>query len=123
MGAGAGARRASTWSTASSGLKTHAKLALVVRREGDRVRRYVHIGTGNYNPSTARLYTDLGLFTCREDLAEDVADLFNHLTGFARPAALPPRAGRARRTCATASSARSSGPIEGHTRRRRPRGS
>jgi polyphosphate kinase len=67
-----------------SGLKTHAKVALVVRREGDRVRRYVHIGTGNYNPSTARLYTDLGLFTCREDLAEDVADLFNHLTGFAR---------------------------------------
>ena len=51
---------------------------------GDLVRRYVHIGTGNYNPSTARLYTDLGLFTCREDLAEDVADLFNHLTGFAR---------------------------------------
>jgi polyphosphate kinase len=68
-----------------TGLKTHAKLALVVRREGDRVRRYVHIGTGNYNPSTARLYTDLGLFTCREDLVEDVADLFNHLTGFARP--------------------------------------
>ena len=68
-----------------SGLKTHAKLALVVRREGNRVRRYVHFGTGNYNPSTARLYTDLGLFTCREDVAEDVADLFNHLTGFARP--------------------------------------
>ena len=68
-----------------TGLKTHAKLCLVVRREGDRVRRYVHIGTGNYNPSTARLYTDLGIFTCREDLVEDVADLFNHLTGFARP--------------------------------------
>ena len=68
-----------------TGLKTHAKLAMVVRREGDRVRRYVHIGTGNYNPSTARLYTDMGLFTCREDLAEDVADLFNHLTGFGRP--------------------------------------
>jgi polyphosphate kinase len=67
-----------------SGLKTHSKVALVVRREGDRVRRYVHIGTGNYNPSTARLYTDLGVFTCQEDLAEDVADLFNHLTGFAR---------------------------------------
>jgi polyphosphate kinase len=68
-----------------TGLKTHAKLCLVVRREGDAVRRYVHIGTGNYNPSTARLYTDLGIFTCREDLVEDVADLFNHLTGFARP--------------------------------------
>ena len=68
-----------------SGLKTHAKVCMVVRREGDRVRRYVHIGTGNYNPSTARLYTDLGVFTCREDMAEDVADLFNHLTGFARP--------------------------------------
>ncbi|MGE4031264.1 MAG: polyphosphate kinase 1 [Thermoleophilia bacterium] len=68
-----------------TGLKTHAKLALVVRREGEHVRRYVHIGTGNYNPSTARLYTDLGLFTCRDDLVEDVADLFNHLTGFARP--------------------------------------
>ncbi len=68
-----------------AGRKTHAKLALVVRREGKRLRRYVHIGTGNYNPTTARLYTDLGLFTCREDITEDVADLFNYLTGFSRP--------------------------------------
>jgi polyphosphate kinase len=67
------------------GLKTHAKLALVVRREGDSVRRYVHIGTGNYHPRTARLYTDFGLFTCDDNLTEDVADLFNYLTGFGRP--------------------------------------
>ncbi|MCA9029440.1 MAG: polyphosphate kinase 1, partial [Planctomycetaceae bacterium] len=67
------------------GLKTHAKLCLVVRREGDRVRRYCHIGTGNYNPSTAKLYTDLGLFTCEESITQDVSNLFNHLTGFARP--------------------------------------
>jgi polyphosphate kinase len=66
-------------------LKTHCKLALVVRREDGVARRYVHIGTGNYNPGTARLYTDLGLFTCREDITSDVSDLFNHLTGFARP--------------------------------------
>ncbi|MFN8121177.1 MAG: polyphosphate kinase 1 [Thermoleophilia bacterium] len=67
------------------GLKTHAKLCMVARREGDRVRRYCHIGTGNYNPSTARLYTDIGLFTCDEATTTDVANLFNHLTGFARP--------------------------------------
>ncbi|MEA2229756.1 MAG: polyphosphate kinase, partial [Solirubrobacteraceae bacterium] len=67
------------------GLKTHAKCILVVRREGDGVRHYVHIGTGNYHPKTARLYTDFGLFTCDEDLGADVGDMFNFLTGFARP--------------------------------------
>jgi len=67
------------------GLKTHCKLALIVRREGELIRRYVHIGTGNYNPQTARLYTDLSLFTAREEVAEDVSALFNLLTGFAEP--------------------------------------
>jgi polyphosphate kinase len=66
-------------------LKTHAKAILVVRREGDGVRHYVHVGTGNYNPNTARLYTDFGLFTCDEQLGSDVGDMFNFLTGFARP--------------------------------------
>ncbi|MCU0551029.1 MAG: polyphosphate kinase 1 [Leptolyngbya sp. Prado105] len=66
------------------GLKTHTKLVLVVRREDDRIKRYVHIGTGNYNPKTARLYTDLGLFSCREELGADLTDLFNHLTGYSR---------------------------------------
>jgi polyphosphate kinase len=63
------------------GLKTHAKLALVVRREEDGLRRYLHLGTGNYHPSTARLYTDLGLLTCDPDLTNDSAELFNWLTG------------------------------------------
>ena len=67
------------------GLKTHAKCILVVRREGDGVRHYVHIGTGNYHAKTARLYTDFGLFTCDEDIGSDVADMFNSLTGVARP--------------------------------------
>ena len=68
-------------------LKTHAKCILIVRREGDGVRHYVHVGTGNYNPKTARLYTDFGLLTCDEELGADVADMFNQLTGFARPGA------------------------------------
>jgi polyphosphate kinase len=66
------------------GLKTHAKALLVVRREGDGVRHYVHIGTGNYHRGTARLYEDFGLFTCDRDIAADVAALFNALTGAAR---------------------------------------
>ncbi|MDA0181597.1 polyphosphate kinase 1 [Solirubrobacter phytolaccae] len=66
-------------------LKTHAKCILVVRREGDGVRHYLHVGTGNYNAKTARLYTDFGLLTCDEQLGNDVADMFNFLTGFARP--------------------------------------
>jgi polyphosphate kinase len=68
-----------------SGLKTHAKVILVVRREGDVIRRYVHVGTGNYQPKTARLYTDFGLFTADPDLGADLSDLFNVLTGFAAP--------------------------------------
>jgi polyphosphate kinase len=67
------------------GLKTHAKCVLVVRREGDRVRHYVHIGTGNYHSATARLYTDFGLFTTDEQIGADVADMFNYLTGYGRP--------------------------------------
>ena len=68
------------------GLKIHAKTTLVVRRESGRLRRYVHVGTGNYNGVTARVYEDFGLFTADEEIADDVADLFNHLTGFGRPA-------------------------------------
>ncbi|MBW4471112.1 MAG: polyphosphate kinase 1 [Stenomitos rutilans HA7619-LM2] len=66
------------------GLKTHTKVMLVVRREEGRIRRYVHIGTGNYNPKTARLYTDIGLLSCRDDLGADLTDLFNYLTGYSR---------------------------------------
>ncbi|HEY6948838.1 MAG TPA: polyphosphate kinase 1, partial [Gemmatimonadales bacterium] len=69
-----------------AGLKTHAKVMLVVRREGDSMRRYVHIGTGNYNPKTARLYTDFGLLSDDPELGADLTDLFNVLTGFAQPA-------------------------------------
>ncbi len=66
------------------GLKTHTKILLVVRREESRIRRYFHIGTGNYNPKTARIYTDLGVLSCREDLGADLTDLFNFLTGYSR---------------------------------------
>ncbi|MEM1369744.1 MAG: polyphosphate kinase 1 [Cyanobacteria bacterium P01_H01_bin.15] len=66
------------------GLKTHTKITLVVRKESGGLRRYVHIGTGNYNPKTAKLYTDLGLFSCREELGCDLSDLFNYLTGYSQ---------------------------------------
>jgi polyphosphate kinase len=64
------------------GLKTHSKIALVVRKEGSCLRRYVHLSTGNYNPVTAQLYTDLGYFTCDDDIGADATDLFNYLTGY-----------------------------------------
>ena len=67
------------------GLKTHCKVALVVRREGDGIRRYVHLGTGNYNPQTARQYTDLSFLTTRPEIAEDASALFNMLTGYCEP--------------------------------------
>ena len=86
----------------SAMLKTHAKTALVVRREPDGIRRYVHIGTGNYNSRTARLYTDVGLFTCSPSIGADVSDLFNSLTGYLAPAAVSQAARRAGRTCAIA---------------------
>ncbi|MBE9046953.1 polyphosphate kinase 1 [Pleurocapsales cyanobacterium LEGE 10410] len=67
-----------------TGLKTHTKITLVVRQEKEQIRRYVHIGTGNYNPKTAKIYTDLGLLSCREELGADLTDLFNFLTGYSR---------------------------------------
>jgi polyphosphate kinase len=66
------------------GLKVHSKVALVVRREGEVIRRYVHLGTGNYNPTTARMYTDFGFLTCNEKIADDVTYFFNSLTGYSR---------------------------------------
>jgi polyphosphate kinase len=66
------------------GLKVHAKLCMVVRREKDGIRRYVHLGTGNYNAVSSRIYTDFGMFTCDTDIGSDAADLFNFLTGYAR---------------------------------------
>ncbi len=70
------------------GMKTHAKTMLVVRREDDGIKRYCHIGTGNYNPTTARTYTDLGLLTARADVCEEVAEAFNMITGYARVPAM-----------------------------------
>jgi polyphosphate kinase len=69
------------------GLKTHTKVVLVVRREANQIRRYVHIGTGNYNAKTSRLYTDVGLFTVRPEIGADLTDLFNYLTGYSRQSA------------------------------------
>lgn len=69
------------------GLKTHCKCALIVRREGNEIRRYIHLGTGNYNDRTARLYCDFGLFTADEKIGEDITNLFNIITGYARPPA------------------------------------
>ena len=66
------------------GMKVHSKVALVVRREGEDIRRYVHLGTGNYNPTTARVYTDFGFLTCNEKIADDVTYFFNALTGYSR---------------------------------------
>lgn len=66
------------------GLKTHSKVVLVVRDDGDQLRRYVHIGTGNYNSKTARIYEDIGVITCDPDIGADAAQLFNHLTGYSR---------------------------------------
>ena len=68
------------------GLKTHSKITLVVRREEDGIRRYVHLGTGNYNDSTAKLYTDMGLLTCSEAIGEDATAVFNMLSGYSEPA-------------------------------------
>jgi polyphosphate kinase len=65
-------------------MKTHCKLGLIVRREAGGMKQYAHIGTGNYNPSTARIYTDLGLFTCDPDLTQDIGELFNYLTGYSK---------------------------------------
>jgi polyphosphate kinase len=64
------------------GLKTHSKIALVVRKEGEHIRRYMHLATGNYNAITAQLYEDIGMFTCDEDIGADATDLFNYLTGY-----------------------------------------
>ena len=68
-----------------AGLKTHCKILLVVRQDEDGIRRYLHMGTGNYNDSTAKAYTDIGMFTCREPFGSDASSLFNVLTGYSLP--------------------------------------
>lgn len=69
----------------TAGLKTHSKITLVVRREEEGIRRYVHLGTGNYNDSTAKLYTDCGLLTCDPLIGEDATAVFNMLSGYSEP--------------------------------------
>lgn len=69
------------------GLKTHSKITLVVRQEEDGIRRYVHLGTGNYNDSTAKMYTDMGLLTCAKPIGEDATAVFNMLSGYSEPLA------------------------------------
>ena len=72
------------WCMGSWAFKTHAKVCMVVRREADGIRQYLHLGTGNYNPITSRIYTDFSFFTCDPVLGADVTDLFNALTGFSK---------------------------------------
>ena len=67
------------------GLKTHSKVILVVRKDYNKLRRYAHVGTGNYHSGTARLYCDLGMLTCDDDIAQDLTELFNYLTGYSPP--------------------------------------
>ena len=94
-------------------LKTHCKLCLVVRKEADGVRRYVHVGTGNYNRGTSQVYTDFGLFTADPGVLDDVLEVFNYLTGYSRREGLQAAAGRAgqpARRLPRSSSARSNMP-------------
>ena len=76
------------------GCKIHAKMCLVVRKDSDGIRRYLHLGTGNYNPATARLYTDLSLLTCKPAFGEDATNLFNLLTGICQFQGTQETAGR-----------------------------